>query len=250
MFAPHVAQCFHHGDISASATDRRGPGMVQRDLLTMVGGPSLFARCVRKRRPNRLCAGSNGLCKRGLSFRHTMWTAPSWVWYTWDGDELQSVGQECGGECAVSRQTTRGPERCLSYSDGIGQTSTRRHVDGPVHGCPHMGTKYMWGVLRVAWSLRSVMRGSQAETGAHTAAGLLAGQACRSRLHLFLRRDGVVQGIPDLRQFTEKVNTMSEFHLDVPRLSSKCRLPTKMTKTRTAPRRQPEMSRQSPQRLD
>lgn len=31
LFNPYITQCFHHGDISASATDRRQPGMVLRD---------------------------------------------------------------------------------------------------------------------------------------------------------------------------------------------------------------------------
>lgn len=79
-----------------------------------------------------------------------------------------------------------------------------------MQGYPSPGTMYMWDVIRVAWSSRIVMGRSQADIGAHTAAGLLAGQACGLRLFLFLTLDGVVQAIPGLRQLTKKVNTIFE----------------------------------------
>jgi len=48
----------------------------------MVGSRSLCAPCVRKSHFHLHCAGGNGPCKRGLSFRPTMRTVSSPRRYT------------------------------------------------------------------------------------------------------------------------------------------------------------------------
>lgn len=74
LFASHLAQCFHHGDVPESATERSEPDMSRKGTArTMLNDPSLVARCACKRRFDLFSVGRNGLCKRASSFRHTSW---------------------------------------------------------------------------------------------------------------------------------------------------------------------------------